>query len=43
MKTESCKEEFLDLQEAHSRAEMSIKEKEYIMSNLLRAGNCFKP
>lgn len=37
MKTESCKEEFLDLQEAHSRAEMSIKEKEYIISNLLRA------
>ncbi|KAM0930774.1 hypothetical protein ACQ4PT_000698 [Festuca glaucescens] len=37
MKTESCKEEFLDLQEAHSRAEMSIKEKEYIISNLFRA------
>ncbi|KAM0887609.1 hypothetical protein ACQ4PT_028906 [Festuca glaucescens] len=37
MKTESCKGEFLDLQEAHSRAEMSLKEKEYIISNLLRA------
>uniref|UniRef100_A0ACD5WX50 Uncharacterized protein n=1 Tax=Avena sativa TaxID=4498 RepID=A0ACD5WX50_AVESA len=39
MKTESCKVEFLDLQRAHSRAKVSLKEKEYIISNLLSAEN----
>lgn len=37
MMTESCKRKILDLQEAHSRSEMSLKEKEYIISNLLCA------
>ncbi|CAM0872563.1 unnamed protein product [Alopecurus aequalis] len=37
MKIESCKGEFLDLQEAHSRAKLSLKEKEYIISKLLLA------
>uniref|UniRef100_N1QYM5 Kinesin-like protein n=1 Tax=Aegilops tauschii TaxID=37682 RepID=N1QYM5_AEGTA len=36
---ETCKREFLDLQEAHSRANMSLKEKDFIISNLLHAEN----
>lgn len=36
---ESCKGELLDLQEAHSRANTSLKEKDFIISNLLRAEN----
>ncbi|KQK22297.1 kinesin-like protein KIN-5B isoform X1 [Brachypodium distachyon] len=31
----SCKGEFLDLQEAHSRANIVLKEKDFIISNLL--------
>ncbi|KAL5209439.1 hypothetical protein ABZP36_005062 [Zizania latifolia] len=34
---ESCKKEFLDLEEAHSRMNISLKEKDFIISNLLRA------
>uniref|UniRef100_A0A0D9VSL0 Kinesin motor domain-containing protein n=1 Tax=Leersia perrieri TaxID=77586 RepID=A0A0D9VSL0_9ORYZ len=37
MKIESCKKEFLDLEEAHSRANISLKEKDFIISNLLHA------
>ncbi|KAL5218644.1 hypothetical protein ABZP36_019328 [Zizania latifolia] len=36
---ESCKKEFLDLEEAHSRANISLKEKNFIISNLLHAEN----
>lgn len=39
MNIESCKGEFLDLQEAHSRANISLKEKDFIISNLLCAEN----
>lgn len=42
MNIESCKKEYLDLEEAHSRANISLKEKEFIISNLLHAGNCLK-
>uniref|UniRef100_J3LMJ5 Kinesin-like protein n=2 Tax=Oryza brachyantha TaxID=4533 RepID=J3LMJ5_ORYBR len=37
MNIESCKKEFLDLEEAHSRANISLKEKDFIISNLLCA------
>ncbi|VAI06846.1 unnamed protein product [Triticum turgidum subsp. durum] len=36
---ETGKREFLDLQEAHSRANISLKEKDFIISNLLHAKN----
>ncbi|KAF7042129.1 hypothetical protein CFC21_051812 [Triticum aestivum] len=39
MRIETCKREFLDLQEAHSRANMSLKEKDFIISNLLHDEN----
>ncbi|XP_044981983.1 kinesin-like protein KIN-5B isoform X1 [Hordeum vulgare subsp. vulgare] len=39
MRIETYKREFLYLQEAHSRANMSMKEKDYIISNLLHAEN----
>lgn len=39
MNIESCKGEFLDLQEAHSRANISLKEKDFIISNLLCGEN----
>ncbi|KAF0904224.1 hypothetical protein E2562_032999 [Oryza meyeriana var. granulata] len=37
MNIENCKKEYLDLEEAHSRADISLKEKDFIISNLLRA------